>query len=449
MQNDTPSGVGYNLKSTWTDSNVLTSPAPDVADTTVPLRPVLTVMALDATSVDGEGLRLTWTPSPGADTDITMIDDNGPMPSDYRIDRSEDGLEWKVGQTRTVTIGQWEDFEPDADEARHYRIFPINGNVFGQAHYGMGTATAANVSAADLLLNLTATGISTTEIKLDWNAPSGAASYDIYRANVDTDGTPVASGTGAWASIKMGYTENTYTDGDGLNPGDMRWYRVVAKNTGGTALVGTGGAEAKGMTLEAGEPGMPVDLVVESAADSSFTATTRRGTLLLWNEPVDMGKDPHTSYQIQRKINDGAWETIMEDTKSLATHYNDQQEPAPDETRVYQVLARSGTGTGMPSNMAYFPATHESLVTASDAAAGTATIMWQPITGATSYHVAVITDDGNYTLVSGTYMEITDVSDREHMFTGLTSGTAYIFAVIGEMADGTYSGLAFERMTLE
>ena len=95
------------------------------------------------------------------------------------------------------------------------------------------------------------------------------------------------------------------------------------------------------------------------------------------------------------------------------------------------------------------PATHESLVTASDAAAGTATIMWQPITGATSYHVAVITDDGNYTLVSGTYMEITDVSDREHMFTGLTSGTAYIFAVIGEMADGTYSGLAFERMTLE
>ena len=69
--------------------------------------------------------------------------------------------------------------------------------------------------------------------------------------------------------------------------------------------------------------------------------------------------------------------------------------------------------------------------------------------GATSYHVAVITDDGNYTLVSGTYTEITDATVREHMFTGLTSGTAYIFAVIAETMPDTYTGLAFEKMTLQ
>ena len=87
-------------------------------------------------------------------------------------------------------------------------------------------------------------------------------------------------------------------------------------------------------------------------------------------------------------------------------------------------------------------------VTATDGAAGTATMVWQPVPGATSYHVAVITDDGNYNLVSGTYTEITDTSDREHMFTGLTDGTSYIFAVIGEMADGSYSGLAHMTMTV-
>ena len=85
-------------------------------------------------------------------------------------------------------------------------------------------------------------------------------------------------------------------------------------------------------------------------------------------------------------------------------------------------------------------------VTASDGTAGTATITWQAISGATSYHVAVITDDGNFMLVDDTYMKITDLVTREHMFTGLTSGTDYIFAVIAETTPAeTYTGLAFVK----
>ena len=123
---------------------------------------------------------------------------------------------------------------------------------------------------------------------------------------------------------------------------------------------------------------------------------------------------------------------------------------------MYQVRARNTLGwspwstaitSPLPEPSAMPPAALE--VTASDGAAGTATITWQAITDATSYHVAVITDDGNYTLVSGTYTEITDVTVREHMFTGLTSGTAYIFAVIAETTPDTYTGLAFEKMTLQ
>ena len=452
-QNDTPAGEGYNLKSGWTNSNTLTSPAPAVADTTVPLLPTLTATALDATTVDGEGIRLTWMPSLGtdglrgpqdADSDPATpdVNDDGPTPSDYRIDRSEDGLSWKVGQTSTVTIGQWEDFEPDAGDERHYRILPLNGNIFGEGAYDTATATAANVSDADLLLNLTATGISTTEIRLNWGQPSGAVSYDIYRAEVTAQtGLP-----GTYASIKMGHDMTTYTDSKDLKPGDEKWYRVVAKNKDDAAIAGTGGAEAKGRTLEAGEPAMPVDLVVESAADSSFTTTSRRGTLLLWNEPVDKTKDPETAYQIQRKVNDGAWETIMENTMNLSTHYNDEDEPEEGEMRVYRVLARSGTGVGMPSNEAHFPAdtSHdpppELMAPELTATKGTGsvTLMWNEQAAAVEYTIWGVRPDGSAVRAGSevNLIRVSDVTATTYEVTGLMSGQEYWFAVTAcEMAD--------------
>ena len=268
----------------------------------------------------------------------------------------------------------------------------------------------------------------------------------------DIDDITVITGPEVWESLEENVKGTTYTH-SGLLPGTDRWYRIVSKK--GTTVRGDeSGAQARGNTLDAGRPGTPVDLVAESAKDSSFPTANERGVLLFWNKTVEIGVDPLDGYTVQRRIDkgtvEGDWVIIEDDSESMTTSYHDDTELVTDETeRVYRVAARSGDGVGNWSNMAYFPATHESLVTASDAAAGTATIMWQPITGATSYHVAVITDDGNYTLVSGTYTEITDVSDREHMFTGLTSGTAYIFAVIGEIEDGTYSGLAFQRMALQ
>ena len=197
-------------------------------------------------------------------------------------------------------------------------------------------------------------------------------------------------------------------------------------------------------------------LSAEQAKDSNFVSNQDRGVLIMWTGPADPDGAKVSGYEIQRKVNDGEF-LLQSESSARTTHYTDINPPGTDDVRMYQVRARNTLGwspwsaaitSPLPAPPAMPPAALA--VTASDGTAGTATITWQAISGATSYHAAVITTDGStYTLVSGTYTEITDVTDREHMFTGLTIGTAYIFAVVAETTPDTYTGLAFETKTLQ
>jgi hypothetical protein len=216
-------------------------------------------------------------------------------------------------------------------------------------------------------------------------------------------------------------------------------------------------ATKSAVTGKAVKPVAPIGLVSEDAYDAS---QQEEGVLLLWSAPADPAGASLVSYQVQRKImgKDDDFKTTEAAVTAGKTDYTDRLNRPVDQVRYYRIAAENSVGVSVWSDAVRIPAhnhPHEPReltdpleVTEDDAAAGTATIRWQPISGATSYHVAVIVDT-EYTLVSGTYTEITDLTDREHIFTGLASGTPYIFAVIGEMSDGTYSGLAFQRMTLE
>ena len=179
------------------------------------------------------------------------VSDDGPTPSDYRIDYADapvadQSLKWQPGQTRTVTLNRWDNEGLKAGLTRYYRIFPINGNVFGEADNASNTVEVANVADPDQVLNLRQTGMTTTSITMSWEALPGADGYEISYAGVnESDGLPVTAGEGAWSTPKK-ITETTYTH-MGLLPGEARWYRVLALD-GTTVVPGTGGAEALGMT---------------------------------------------------------------------------------------------------------------------------------------------------------------------------------------------------------
>ncbi|MCE2501835.1 MAG: fibronectin type III domain-containing protein [Dehalococcoidia bacterium] len=377
VQDDDP--PGYDLKSGWAKFNAISSsrtipitvpvPAAGAVDRTdVPHQTVVTAVPLDAMTDAQVGNRVTWTRNDGRDGVANNADDPTPFPDNYRIDvwvpDNDDGATgidnagggtWQAGVRRTITLNQWEDLEAGPKKSHGYRVIPIHGNYHGMAGYATSIATASADASTppSAVLNLRQCGATANSITMCWGAATGADAYDIYKVEPHAiDDAPGAWGTTA---LESDLTETTYLD-KGLDPGDVFWYRVVSKK--GATLV-TVGAEAKGSTLSGGMPGAPVGLVAEVAADSNFPSPTQRGSLLMWNAPV-AGDDAY-AYQIQRMVNDGAWTTIVANTRddisatqALYTHYNDQKELASD-SHAYRVAAISGDGVGPYSNVAYVP----------------------------------------------------------------------------------------------
>ena len=411
----------------------------------------------------------------------------------YRIDVSEDGMVWEgLESTTNLKVEALADsvrryihvgLTPGA--TRYYRVFASDAGPLGiPSISGVGTAGDAEPPAASSAF--TATPMSATQINLAWTAPTETGLRPVRRYLLEISDSPltdteitlgnVADALATGTTTGMIWVSGTSYSHKGLEPDTRYYYRLRSDHSAangdpvpaltivddgdvittlGTITPRNDAAQQTAATHEQAAPGVPHSLSAHQGIKTSSGDRTDQGVYLTWLK--DNSGGPIEEYEVERAVT--GEDTIVDTIVDNRTFYNDYDSQASldDKERRYRVRAVSIVGkTGWTDWVTYPLAEHTAhvppaalAVTESDGAADTATITWQAISGATSYHVAVITDDGNYTLVSDTYMEITDVMDREHMFTGLTSGTAYIFAVIGEMADGTYSGLAFQKMTLQ
>ena len=359
--------VGFNKRSRAGLGYITVQVAPPVS-TQIPLLPSLEAKNLDAEEVKDQGIGLTWDPNPGVpvdhDNDANTPDVNRPAfdNPDYRIDVSEDGIVWKRGQTRTIAVREWDHEGLKSSDRRYYRLFPINHGRFGEAAIAGAQAKKAVIASPDKVLNLRQKSATTTSITMEWDAVTAAAEYALYSATPGDDDALPAS----WPPDPVMTLEGTeYTDSKDLDPGDTRWYRVIALSDDEKPVSGADGAEALGRTEDAGEPGAPIGLVAQEAFDSSLTSSDDRGVLLLWDMPTEAGKDPHTSYTVEWKSSaqtGDAWETLVTDTTNLenqtpkSTHYHHKEpELEANEQRAYRVKALSGSGSGMASNVSYYP----------------------------------------------------------------------------------------------
>lgn len=477
---------GLNLESGWVNFNrspsaglgYVTIPVPNPVDvegvdddgTEIPLMPALTAKALAADAVKDQGIGLTWKPSVGTtDTRVGFQDhdndgddaqdvspeqnDDGPTPSDYRIDVSKDGVKWERGQTRTVSLRKWDHEDLKSTDVRFYRLFPINHGQFGQADIAAAKARKAVIASPDTALNLRQESATTTSITMEWDNISAAAKYDLSYAKVDEDNNDLP---GTWVSLKSGITDTSYTDTKDLLPGQSRWYRVVALDDEGDPVPGADGAEALGETEDAGEPGTPVGLVAQEAFDSSLTNSDDRGVLLLWDQPTESGKDPHTSYTVERKLDDGAWETLvtdtanLEDQTALSTHFHDEDELSSDEQRAYRVAALSGSGVGPWSNVSYYPpmagmampgmpGNAMSLMAGppDDNDPAAIKLTWDAGANATTHTVAGVLRNADGTFDTSTAIWMTDVTSPLIVEMDDRPEGTYIFGVVAGLIDGT------------
>ena len=460
---------GLDLESGWVLFNqrtraglgYITIPVAEAEDTEIPLVPTLAAEALDADKVKDQGIGLTWSPNVGVNHDVDTDTDGTDTPNvpnfdnpDYRIDVSENGIKWVRGQSRTIALRNWKHEGLDSDDTRFYRLFPINHGRFGEAEIAGAQAQRAVIASPDVSLNLEQTGATTTSITMGWDSIDAAAKYEVYSG---IPGENDALPTSWMAQMKVEGT--SYTDSKNLNPGDTRWYRVVALSDDDSPVSGADGAEALGTADDAGEPGMPIGLVAQQAFDSSLTGSDDRGVLLLWDMPMDAGKDPHTSYTVEWKSDmetGDAWEVLVTDTTNLdnqtpkSTHYHHEMELGTDEQRAYRVKALSGSGTGMASNVSYYPpmagmaelgmpGNAMSLMAgpSDDDDPAAIKLTWDAGANATTHTVAGVLRNADGTFDTSTAIWMTNVTSPLTVEMGDRPAGTYIFGVVAGLIDGT------------
>ncbi len=262
--------------------------------------------------------------------------DGGSPVTGYRIEVSTTrGVTWRtlVENTGSTSTSYSHMNLPPATR-RDYRVSALNA---------VGRSLPSNVDHAmteadlpDAPTGLTATADGTSQIELEWMAPSytGGVAISGYRIEVSEDGTS------GWEVLEanVSSTRTRYTHMD-LDPATTRHYRVSATNAAGT---GDPSNEASA-TTDATTPDAPTDLT--AAADGTSRID------LDWNAPAYDGGAEVMGYRIEMSEDGATWDDLVEDTESTDTKYA-HTGLAPATTRHYRVSAINRVGAGDPSDVA-------------------------------------------------------------------------------------------------
>ena len=270
-----------------------------------------------------------------------------------------------------------------------YRVFGKQGSIIVPANATVRYVKEKTVSAPSKVNNLTATGVSATQIDVSWTAPEsdGDAAIDMYCVQVSanvaespnvtedlfddlaehgTDDDDTAEDLCAVGTTTIG-TADTFQLVEGrsyshkkLDAASTWYFRVYAINN--PVFGGDNRAMFSdtigGITKGADKPAMPDGLVAEQAKDSNYGGSANSGVYVTWNAPADPAGAEIDGYRVERMVNQGSWTTLDSNTDSTETIFYDILEAPVGEMRAYRVAARVGSNVGPWSNTAYYPSMH-------------------------------------------------------------------------------------------
>jgi fibronectin type 3 domain-containing protein/regulation of enolase protein 1 (concanavalin A-like superfamily) len=280
----------------------------------------------------------------------------------------------------------------------------VNGTTYyyvvSAVNAGGESANSSQVSATpEPPIPPTPTGLAATagndQVTLNWNASSGATSYNVKRSTT--------SGSG-YATIASP-TTTSYTDTTAVN-GTTYYYVVSAVNAGGEST----NSSQISATPEPPIPPTPGGLV--AAAGNNQVA-------LNWN-----ASSGATSYNVKRSTTSGSgYATIASPT---TTSYTDTT--AVNGTTYYYVVS-AVNGGGESANSSQVSATPEPPIPptptglAATAGDNQVALTWNTSSGATSYNVKRSTTSG-----SG-YVTIASPTTTSYTDTTAVNGTTYYYVV--------------------
>ena len=243
---------------------------------------------------------------------------------------------------------------------------------------------------------------------LTWNAVSGAAKYEVYRAR-SKDGTYTKYST---------TTGTAYTNSSYLTSGATYYYKVRALDANGNAG--------------------PYSAVVSVTCRLKLTAPTVTGgndaqgrPTLKWNAVTGAAK-----YEVYRaRSKDGDY---IKYSTATGTSYTNTSYLANGTTYYYKVRALGSDGTAGPDStpvsVTYKAPFGAPLVTGSKDSQGRPALKWDKVTDAAKYEVyRARSKDGTYSLMST--QSATGYTNTSY----LANGTTYYYKVRALKANGTAS----------
>ena len=246
---------------------------------------------------------------------------------------------------------------------------------------------------------------------LKWNAVSGAAKYEVYRAR-SKDGDYIKYST---------VTGTSYTNTSYIEDGNTYYYKVRALDANGTA-----GAWSSivSVTYRAVSTGTLPAPTVTGGTDSQGRPT------LKWNAVTGAAK-----YEVYRSYSrDGSYSKYSTQT---STGYTNSSYLTSGTTYYYKVRALKSDGTAGPYSAVVSVTCRLKLtapsVTGGNDSQGRPTLKWNAVTGAAKYEVyRSASRSGTYTKYS------TQTSTSYTNSSYLTSGTTYYYKVRALGSDGSY-----------
>lgn len=273
-----------------------------VVNAITPDTPPAKPLRLSFTSIAYNQISLQWAAGSGNQTG-------------FQIERSTDGANWNKLTDVDGSKTTYTDQTVQPQTHYYYRIRAVNGAGVSDPSDPIDTTTPVGPPAAPQ--NLTATAVSTTQIKLTWTAVATATSILIQRS---LDGTN-------WTSLTTVAGNLTdYTD-SGLTPNTRYYYRIQGTNTTGT---GPFSNPANATTPDV-PPAAPARLTPTAASISQIN--------LAW---ADLSTN-ESGFEIERGSSATGTFTKIGEAVANATTYEDKN--LTDNTAYcYRVRAKNAAG---------------------------------------------------------------------------------------------------------
>ncbi|MYC31132.1 MAG: fibronectin type III domain-containing protein [Chloroflexi bacterium] len=227
-----------------------------------------------------------------------------------------------------------------AGDTRFYRIRPLTEGGPEDWYDTVQGATFQSSTPAAPRLTTRADGA--LRIVLTWTKPSGRG-FDItgYDLEISEDGRD-------WIPIGPAWADSTTLTTGVPAPGTTRFFRIRANNTQG---LGRWSGAVRGVSAGGGADA-PTGLAATAQYDEKTGAPSIK---LTWKAPwQEEGAPPITSYNVQRKREDGNWALVNVAGKDSRTFEDKRVEPGAFYQ--YRVAARDSGGLGRWSNTAHVSA---------------------------------------------------------------------------------------------